>query len=159
MGVDQSMTSTGVVLLDYSGNVQYYEIVGTDSNNPYCDRIHEVAISLAVLQATKNVTHVVFEKPVFGQIKGNSVSKLLGLHHYLESFMESKTDADVVTSVNLSTIKKFATGNGRADKSAMIDSLPDDILDMLSAEYKKTTGLRDLADAYWIAKWQLEQMK
>jgi Holliday junction resolvasome RuvABC endonuclease subunit len=51
------------------------------------------------------------------------------------------------------TVKKFATGSGKATKEEMIDSLPKHVREYFDAlGVKKTTGLADLTDAYFIAK-------
>jgi len=51
------------------------------------------------------------------------------------------------------SVKKFGASYGFAKKEAMIDALPKDVREyFLSLGVKKTTGLSDLADAYFIAK-------
>lgn len=53
-------------------------------------------------------------------------------------------------------LKKFATGSGKADKQGMIDALPPIVLGWMKDKgYKKTTGLSDLADAYFIGQYFL----
>ena len=55
-------------------------------------------------------------------------------------------------------LKKFATGSGKADKQDMINALPEDIKQkFLDAGFKKTTGLSDLADAYFIGKYFMQE--
>ena len=52
------------------------------------------------------------------------------------------------------TLKKFATGSGKADKNEMIAALPVDVREHFNAQgYKKTTGLTDVADAYWLSTY------
>ena len=64
----------------------------------------------------------------------------------------------VIISPNL--VKKFATCKGGADKAAMVEAMPEKLVDEIKeANYKKTTGLYDIADAYWIAKYTLEEYK
>lgn len=47
-------------------------------------------------------------------------------------------------------VKKTA-GSGTLGKQGMIDALPKEFLELvLSAGYKKSTGLADIADSYWI---------
>jgi hypothetical protein len=49
-------------------------------------------------------------------------------------------------------VKKRA-GDGKFKKKDMIAALPDDIKKMFTDKnYKLTTGLSDLADAYWISQ-------
>ena len=48
----------------------------------------------------------------------------------------------VIISPNL--VKKFATGKGGADKAAMVEAMPESLVDEIKeANYKKTTGLYD----------------
>jgi len=55
--------------------------------------------------------------------------------------------------------KKFATGNGNASKQDMIVNLPPNVMQRFMEEnYKKTTGLADLADSYFIGKYWIEYL-
>lgn len=57
-------------------------------------------------------------------------------------------------------LKKFATDDGKAKKEAMVAALPQKFLDDISErKFKKSTGLYDIADAYWIARYTLEELK
>ena len=50
------------------------------------------------------------------------------------------------------TVKKQATGDGKAQKPAIFAALPSEFrTKIVDAGYKKTTGMYDIADAYWIA--------
>jgi Holliday junction resolvasome RuvABC endonuclease subunit len=55
----------------------------------------------------------------------------------------------VVTLVPPSANKKFFTGNGKASKEDMINTLPKDVLEEFKGYKKKD----DLADAYALAKY------
>jgi Holliday junction resolvasome RuvABC endonuclease subunit len=58
------------------------------------------------------------------------------------------------------TVKKIATGNGNASKDDMIEHLPKIVREEFAAiGYKKSTGLKDLADAYWIGIACVELLK
>ena len=50
------------------------------------------------------------------------------------------------------TVKKVATGKGKADKQELYEALPLKPQALFSEKMglKKTTGLYDLTDAYWI---------
>lgn len=68
-----------------------------------------------------------------------------------DDFMEMK-EPFAIDVVPPTTVKKFATDNGRADKDEVFESLPDEVKARF-AEYPKTKGRYDLADAYWIAMY------
>lgn len=58
-----------------------------------------------------------------------------------------------INIITPTSLKKQATGSGRSDKQEMIDTLPDDVLQMFKDEgYRKTTGLGDLADAFHLSQ-------
>jgi Holliday junction resolvasome RuvABC endonuclease subunit len=64
---------------------------------------------------------------------------------------------DVIVIPPPNELKKYATGKGNADKELMHSSLPEDIRKRLEEKnYRKTTGLYDIADAYWLARYALE---
>ena len=52
---------------------------------------------------------------------------------------------------SIGTSKKLACGKGNADKKILVDNLPTDVREYFDKlGVKKTTGLGDLSDAYWI---------
>lgn len=50
------------------------------------------------------------------------------------------------------SLKKFATGSGRAKKEEMFEALPEEI-SILFSEVPKTKGRFDLTDAYFLARF------
>jgi len=82
----------------------------------------------------------------------NVTPDLGGLQFVIISHLQEVMKREVQIIAPL-TVKKQATGNGRAKKNEMIECLPSYNLNKFKKlGYKKTTGLGDLADAYWIAK-------
>ena len=58
--------------------------------------------------------------------------------------------------VNPKTLKKFATGNGSADKHQMKEALRKDELETLSFLSKikpKSKKFEDIVDSFWLAKY------
>lgn len=68
-----------------------------------------------------------------------------------DDFMELK-EPFAIDVVPPTTVKKFATDNGRADKEDVFEALPSEVKEKFS-EYPKTKGRYDLADAYWISMY------
>lgn len=112
---------------------------------------YEIALHLAQHIDTYNPDVIAIEGLAFG-MRGNVTRDLGGLQFviiaHLQEVMNKFVDIVAPTSV-----KKFATGSGRAKKEDMIENLPSEIHTyFINLGVKKTTGLSDLADAYWIAK-------
>jgi Holliday junction resolvasome RuvABC endonuclease subunit len=89
--------------------------------------------------------------------RGDQTRNLGGLQFMIINELRYNLGKNVQV-VNINTLKKFATGNGKADKNMMIESLPDHILD-IAKTIPKTKGRDDFADAYHIARYIHEQNK
>lgn len=153
LGIDQSYKSCAVVVLsddmligfDIFKKSDEYDIFGNAADLAW-------RIGRKVLDFKPD--RVILEGLSFGNL-GNMTRDLAGLQFaiviHLRYHMEYERPIDIIPPP---TLKKFATGNGRADKQDMINRLPVVILEKFTqANYKKTTGLADLADAYHLAKY------
>jgi len=88
---------------------------------------------------------IIYEQPsIFAKTTPITVIKLNGLATHTEFVCEKRSIA--VRSANPSQLKKFATGNGRADKPMMID-----------AARRRGWKVRDdnAADACWVRAWAI----
>ena len=83
---------------------------------------------------------------------------LQGSHFYLVANITNALGIDVM-AVPITTIKKFATGSGKADKKGMLSAMPEDVLNEFRKYYVPSRGLGDLVDAYWLGKYALENKK
>ena len=161
LGVDQSYTSSGIVVMDkQSDNITV--IHNSTFNTPKEMNIYERAwkISLHIVDLCKkySVDCVAIEGLAFG-MRGDATRDLAGLQFVIISKLmcECNTPVEVVSP---KALKKFATDNGKATKKDMIAALPDDVLVKFKGEgYKLTTGLADLADGYFLAKYLITQVK
>lgn len=112
-----------------------------------------IAEALGIAVKEHQPALVVLEGLSFGDM-GNVTRDLAGLQYVIITHLKYRIMHDDITIVPPPTLKKFATGSGRADKALMIQHLPDTVKELfMKAGYKKTTGLSDLADAYWLAKF------
>ena len=88
---------------------------------------------------------VVYEMAHF---RGGSATEILvGMTTRIEEFCESKKIE--YSSVHSATLKKFATGSGRASKQ--------DMMKMASQFFAKTVDSDDEADALLILKWGMKE--
>lgn len=157
MGIDQSLTSTGVCVMHSTDTG--YEVVytGALSTSPtglgdYADTIHranETADKLVNIVDLYGVTHIAIEGLSFGSV-GNATRNLAMLFGIICTKLNI-TDPYTVAPTSL---KKFATGNGKADKKLMLSSIIEHD-GILHAELDAMTikaGKYDIADAYWLSR-------
>lgn len=151
VGIDQSFTGTGVVLLDNGGQYVDHTLISTEpSNTPMgsVDRI--IGIFHSLYDWIKDHTDgkmvgVVLEDFAYSQ--SNKMADLGGLGWHIR-IMLSRT-AYLFASCAPGTLKKFVASKGNASKSAMILNV-----------YKRwgfETENDNLADAFGLAKlsWML----
>ncbi len=148
MGIDQSFTCSGVVVTD-GAEILHFETIKTSKTDDIFTRASSIAAALVDIARRWGCTHANIEGLSFGSV-GNVTRNLAGLQYVVVTqLMAAGLTVDVIPP---QTVKKFATINGRADKAAMIAALPLNVFQMFSATgYKKSTGLADLADAYYLA--------
>lgn len=158
LGIDQSFKKCGVVVLNDDKCVDFCIFTKNEEEDVFGQ-----AASMGFQIGSKVVHHkpqaVILEGLSFGN-KGNVTRDLAGLQFVIITYLRYHLVYEPpITIVPPPTLKKFATGNGRAEKQDMINKLPPDIREQFTqANFKKTTGLADLADAYWLAKYgQLKQ--
>jgi len=150
LGIDQSYTSTGIVVLE-NGKMIYSERFVSDKERDRFGQAYEIALHIASVYDKFAPDIVALEGLAFG-MKGNATRDLGGLQFVIVCHLQEVKKQPVKIIAPL-TVKKFATESGRAKKEEMIESLPKNILkEFEDMGLKKTTGLADLADAYWIAK-------
>ncbi len=158
LGVDQSYNSSGIVILNGDSNIIHCECFKSNKEFNRFGQAHEVAMHVAGLLDKYQPDVVALEGLAFG-MRGNVTRDLGGLQFVIIAHLQEvkKQPVDIIAPL---TVKKFATGSGRAKKNEMIESLPKQVHDKFTAlGVKKTTGLADLADAYWIAKLALSNNK
>ena len=150
LGIDQSYNASGIVVLD-GDDIIHAKCFKSNKEFNRFGQAYEIATHIADVLDEYKPNIVAIEGLAFG-MKGNVTRDLGGLQFVIISHLQEvkKQPVEIVAPL---TVKKFATGNGRAKKGEMIENLPNNILnEFLDLGVKKTTGLADLADAYWIAK-------
>ncbi len=151
LGIDQSYSSTGLVLIEDDKLVSFHKI-SSDKTQDIFERCWYVVSQIRNYIKEHNPDHIAIEGLAFG-MTGNATRDLAGLQFSIITATRyiDTVNIDIITPL---TLKKFATGNGKAKKEDMMAAVPSEILDLFKAEgFKKTTGLADLADAYFLARF------
>lgn len=156
LAIDQSFTSSGIVVL-LDKKLYFCERYVTDKTKDVFERAWELTEHLRAIALSCKPDAVAIEGLAFVS-KGNATRDLAILQGVIIATLRFVDGYDVVI-VPPTAVKCIATGGGKAGKDDMVDALPDDVRNEFDAlGVKKTTGLRDLADAFWIGKFAEEQL-
>jgi len=159
IGIDLSITCSGIVILNKNGDMVSFHTIKTqpkDFANIYKRGTHIMKELDKILSMYPSAT-VAIEAPAFGA-RGNGAYSLHGIH-FLATMLSYKHNKEPL-QVAPTAVKKFATGKGNAPKDKVFEELPKEIANrFISNNYKKSTGLYDLTDAYFIAKLGLHKLK
>lgn len=154
LGIDQSFTSTGIVVLDDYDSLIHHEVISTKKSDDALQIFQRmITISTQVIDIIK--THDIKSIAIEGlsfMSKGDATRNLAGLQGALVSSIIQKYPNDIVTIVAPPTLKKYATGSGKAKKEDIFDSLPTDIKELFG-KIPVAKGRYDLSDAYWLASY------
>lgn len=153
IGIDQSYTSCGIVVLDATGEVLHAQRIVSDKNVDIYERAWYISSKVAEVVIQYQPCSVGLEGLAFG-IRGDATRDLAGLLFCIINNLRYNHNIDKITIVTPRTLKKFATGSGKADKSEMYKSLPEKTQKIFSnLGFKKANGLSDIVDANWIAQY------
>lgn len=151
LSVDQSYTHCAFVISDETEVIDF-GVFSTKAVDNIYDRALTIANNLSAIFSIHHPEIFKIEGLAFG-MRGNATRDLAGLLFTIITVMKQKHGFHNFKIISPKTLKKVATGSGKATKKEMIAALPEAIRTKFSAEnYKLTTGLADLADAYWLAK-------
>lgn len=156
MSIDQSLSCSGIHIWDVGEHKALY-VIKTPANEEVILRIREIVTQLRALIRVYNIRTVVIESLPFG-LNSSSVRPLAALYYFIQNLC---IDEQVkFRESNVTAVKKFATGSGKAKKGDMIEAFKEQAPEVyalgLEKGYKKTTGLADLADGYFIGKLYLK---
>lgn len=155
LSVDQSYTSSGIVTLSEDGRVLASELYKSDPEQDIFQRAWVITDHIASVADHCHARFVALEGLAYAKA-GDATRDLAGLQFVITSVLRF-IHGYHVEIVYPTTAKKVATGKGNSKKEALLEVLPDDVrqaFDRMGA--KKTTGLMDLTDAYWIGRTALE---
>ena len=112
-------------------------------------RAQQVADELLYICDMFDPDIVALEGLAFGSV-GNATRDLAGLQFTIVNHLR-KQGGMTVKIYSPQSVKKMATGKGNAKKAELVNHLPTDVRAMFDKlGVKKTTGLMDLTDAYFI---------
>ena len=152
MGIDQSYTSTGYCIGNSSGEsgLTEFGLISSNKTDDIFSRARHIATELCELVTEHKVDYVALEGLAFGA-RGDATRNLAGLQFTIINSMYTHQNQKPCAIYAPGTIKKVATGKGNSPKLLLLDNLPDSVrLQFDNSGVKKTTGLLDLVDAYWI---------
>lgn len=150
LAIDQSYTYSGVVLLE-NKELNFFEVLSTDKQFDTFQRALQISQRILDLTNYYKPDMISLEGLSFGGI-GNASRNLAGLQYSIITLLYNN-NFNNIKIIAPKTVKLKATGNGKAKKLDMLNALPEDVKNsFISGGFKKSTGLYDLADAYFIAK-------
>lgn len=150
LSIDQSFTSSGICIFE-DGKMIHAERFVTDKALDIYERAWKVADKVVDVAKHFNVSHVGIEGLAFSKF-GDATRDLAGLQFVIITRLRFIENMNVVI-VPPNTVKKVATGKGNAKKEELLECLPPDIREVFDKmNLKKSTGLLDLTDAFWIGK-------
>lgn len=150
LGIDQSYTCSGITVLN-DGELEHAEVYKTPKAMDIYQRAEQVANHILVLAYRFEPDHIGIEGLAFG-MRGNATRDLAGLQFVIINKLRFKGNF-TVDIIAPNAVKKLATGSGKAKKVELYEALPQSTQkEFLELGVKKTTGLYDLTDAYWISK-------
>ncbi len=150
LSIDQSYTHCAYVVTEGTNLIEF----GVFKSNKELD-IYKRALDLSLRLGQVFMKHgpkeIRLEGLAFG-MRGDATRDLAGLLFTIINVISHLQVFNNFKIISPKTVKKTAV-NGKATKKEMIAALPTDIKQKFTdANYKLTTGLSDLADAYWISQ-------
>ena len=152
LGADLSLVATGLVVMEHSTlEVVEWELVRTAKS----DDIHDLQMRchaqwLRVRYWAKRVDRIALEALAFGAAHGDTrpvaVYEVIAYRLWRAGYMWA--------TVPSTSVKKLATGKGRAKKPEMVQAAMEQ---GFSPDVPKSLA-NNLADAYFVARWYVDGM-
>lgn len=159
LGIDQSYTSTGICMVDENKTLLHHELIKSNKNEDIFLRSKFIIDKICSLINLNSPNAVGIEGLSFSNF-GNATRDLAGLQFVLVHLLRFDLDYNdsMLAIVPPTKLKSYGCGKGNAKKDEMVDSLPKSVLQSFQdSNYKKSTGLYDATDAYYIACYTCEQ--
>jgi Holliday junction resolvasome RuvABC endonuclease subunit len=157
IGVDPSLNSSGIVVLDEKGGpINYEAIHPLPLDGP--ERLFHNYQRYITLFTTYKIRCVAFEKQVSQMRFQYDAKNILDLAENIGVFKMALSTAAhlnpglLVLAFTPNEIKKFATGNHKADKTDMMAQVPVRHMNAMKKEIQEHS-INDVADAYFAARY------
>lgn len=159
IGIDQSFTSTGIVMLDVSGAVQASCRISSNPDQDIFDRAQFITAMIIDFVRDYPAADIAMEGLAFGGV-GNATRDLAGLQfHIVIELRKRNRNVIIYTPQTVKKTAELPKGSKRG-KAEMIAALPSEVAEYFATSgYKKTKGLPDVTDAYWIARTHINKLK
>jgi crossover junction endodeoxyribonuclease RuvC len=144
VGIDHSMTGTGVVVIDQNGNILEQKLIKTTADDSDEKRMVTILDNLSFIPKIVKLKTVYIEGPSFAS-QGQAVLQMGALHYLIRIFLfRKKINYKIIAPGSL---KKFICGNGNAKKEHMLLN----IYKRWNIEFNDN----NIADAYGLAMMAL----
>lgn len=151
LSIDQSYTHCAYVVTE-GDTVIEFDVLKSDADTDVYQRSLDIALRLGQVFLKHRPIEIRLEGLAFG-MRGNATRDLSGLLFTIINVISHLHVFNNFRIIAPTQVKKRATGSGKAKKKEMIAALPIDISKLFKDKnYKQTTGLTDLADAFWISQ-------
>lgn len=150
LSIDQSYTHCAYVITD-GRDVLAFDVLKSDKGDNIYDRALDISRHMSATYEAYKPSEIRLEGLAFG-MRGDATRDLAGLLFSIVTMIKHVNQFGNFRIISPKSVKKRA-GDGKFKKKDMIAALPEDIRALFAAEnYKLTTGMSDLADAYWISQ-------
>ena len=157
VGIDQSMLHTGITI-QTRDNIIYSGGFSSQKNLFFEERIMSIRdfILSNLSEYNREDVSIAIEGLAFNRSPSNNGAMLFGLFSViLISLMENGYSYMVVPPT---TLKKFATGDGRADKDKMLEFTSEEAKESLHrlSQVNNKKKFEDIIDSYWLSRYRME---
>jgi crossover junction endodeoxyribonuclease RuvC len=140
IGIDPSLTATGIIILDEAGNIEAQKLTSNNPKLPTISRVRQILDEIKeAISNNTNITSIGIEGFSFGS-KGKSLFEIAYLGYRIREELQNFNLIDIAPT----ELKKYATGKGNSPK------------DIVMLNVYKRWGMEfhnnNLADAYVLAK-------
>lgn len=151
LSIDQSYTHCAWCITEGKDVIDFRVLVSDPTFDIY-QRALYLSLDLGSVFLKYQPQQIRLEGLAFG-MRGNATRDLSGLLFTIVNVISHLHVFKNFRIIAPTQVKKAATGSGKAKKKEMITALPAEVLKLFKDKnYKQTTGLTDLADAYWISQ-------
>lgn len=146
VGIDHSLTGTGVVVIDQDGCILEQKLIKTTNDEIDEVRMTRIIDEISFVPKIVRLKRVYIEGPSY-MSTGQAVLQMGALHYLIRIFLYRKKVKYKIIAPG--TLKKFITGSGAAKKEQMLLN----IYKKWGVEFKDN----NIADAYSLARLALEE--